>query len=219
MLVSGLFHAVLFGCLTSSGISHQEKAPEYNTRVSLNILPTSEKPAQLVKPEIKQPTPEVKKVKPRKTIKPKRSVKKVVPDHIPEVKKVKPRNISEPIKVVKQIVQEQPTAPMLAREVQRQVTHNPVVSKQRYLSQLLTHIEGYKNYPKVARRRGIEGNIKVAFKILPNGNIENLDASGRSLLLIKAAKQAVRDAMPLPDPPIGASYPVLISFRMQYQLN
>jgi protein TonB len=47
-------------------------------------------------------------------------------------------------------------------------------AKHEYLRRLMAHIESHKNYPRVARRRGIEGEVAVSFRLLADGSVSEL---------------------------------------------
>lgn len=191
--ISLLLHATLFAKFTDVTLGSKSQAPKYDTKVSLNFLPAPKTPVQQVVKKVTPPKPILKKEPAQKIVKPK--------------------------KVVQPLVQEQATASAVAKEVQRQVSKESVIVKQTYLSKLLTIIEGYKYYPQTARRRGMEGNIHVSFMLKEDGTVNGLDASGGSLLLRRAAKSAVKKALPLPTSPSEIEYPMYVSYVMQYQLN
>ena len=190
LLVSLLLHAALFIQFSNTAMSSsQAHAPIHDTRISLNLLPPVKQKQQKVV--------EVKPLKPKKVAK----------------KKIKKKN-----KII-QPVHEQAVAPKIKKEVQRQQTDNVVPVRQRYFSTLLTHIEGYKYYPRSARHRGIEGSIQVSFRLLANGSITGLIASGGPLILRRAAKSSVTDALPLPLCPPEITCPMQVSYAMQFKLR
>jgi protein TonB len=91
--------------------------------------------------------------------------------------------------------------------------------RESYLLQLLAHIDSHKFYPRSARRRGMEGEIQVAFYLLSNGSISDLQIKGGSKVLRKAAKQAVQRALSLPPPPESVRLQEQIRFGMVYRLD
>ena len=192
VLVSVLIHAALFLQFSNTAMSHsQAQAPVLDTRISLNLLP----------PVKQQQKPD--KVEP---VKPKKVAKK-------KIKKKKKKQKAEQVK------HEQVVAPKIAKEVQRKQSGDLAPIRQRYFLKLLTHIEGYKYYPRLARQRGLEGSIKVSFRLLANGSISDLTASGGPLILQRAAKSSVTDALPLPLCPPDVICPMQISYAMQFKLN
>ena len=91
--------------------------------------------------------------------------------------------------------------------------------RESYLLRLLAHIDNHKFYPRTARRRGMEGEIQVAFNLHTDGSISDLQITGGSKVLRKAAKQAVQRALSLPPPPESMSLQEQISFGMLYRLD
>jgi TonB family protein len=65
---------------------------------------------------------------------------------------------------------------------------------------LAAAIERTKNYPRLARERGIEGVVRLRFKLAPSGAIEKVELveSSGSDILDKASVGAVYRAAPLP---------------------
>ncbi len=183
-------------------------------------------PAKVVKPVIiKKPEPKPKpKKKPEKKKKPKKKVKKPEKPRQkkPPFKRKPPREKQKPVA--------QPTNSQNTKPVKTQtVSASPVIAKAdprliqqtrtSYLSLLMRHIEARKHYPRVARKRKIEGNILVSFTLLPGGKIKNLQVIGKRSILKKASKDAVNYALPLPLPPKELSLPMEIKFKMNYFLR
>lgn len=88
-----------------------------------------------------------------------------------------------------------------------------------YLQQLLAHIEKHKYYPSSARRRGLTGEVMIELSINHQGNIDRLNTSGEHRILNQAAKQTIQTAIPLPVSGDTFSYPLELSFNMQYKLK
>ena len=193
LAVSILLHAALFVKFTDVVMGSKSQAPKYDTKVSLNFLPTPPKPVQQVVKEVTPPKPILKEKPARKVVKQK--------------------------KVVQPLLQEQASASSVAKEIQRRTLKDSNIVKQTYLSKILTIIEGNKYYPGIARRRGLEGNIHVSFLLKEDGYINGLDTSGGPLLLRRAAKTAVTKSLPLPTTPTEIEYPMHVSYAMQFQLN
>ena len=190
LLISLLLHAALFVQFSNAAMSNnQAQAPVYDTRISLNLLAPVKKKQQ-------------------KTV---------------EIKPLKSKNLAKKkIKKNKKMLQpahEQAVAPKIKKEVQRQQTGNAIPIRKRYFSTLLTHIEGHKYYPRSARHRGIEGSIQVSFRLLPNGSISGLMASGGTSILRRAAKISVTNALPLPLCPPEITCPMQVSYVMQFKLR
>ena len=91
--------------------------------------------------------------------------------------------------------------------------------RERYLSQLLAHIERHKFYPQAARSRGMEETVKVSFVLLEKGGVDDLKVEGKHKLLRNAAREAMEKARPLPPPPPDVTCPLRVSFRMRFALR
>jgi protein TonB len=91
--------------------------------------------------------------------------------------------------------------------------------RESYLQHLLAHIDSHKFYPRSARRRGMEGEVQVAFYLLRDGSINDLQVEGGSKVLRNAAKQAVQQALSLPPPPESMQLQEQIRFGMVYRLD
>lgn len=189
--ISVLLHATLFVQLINTALSSQAQAQKYSTRVSLSLLqPVKKSPESIVKIFIK---PRKKKENKKKT---------------------------EAIKKSKPVIQKEIIAPKVAQLIRRNIKGSPAQDiKKNYLSNLLTHIEGYKYYPHAARRRGVTGNIRVSFQLLNDGKINRLEATGGTKILMRAAEQAVHKALPLPSPPPEVDCPIQVSYVMQFKLH
>ena len=190
LLISLLIHAALFIQFSNNAMSSsQAQAPVYDTKISLNFLPAIKQ--QKISEEVKH----VRQVKPKKIAK----------------KQIKKKQVQAEVKQV--------VAPKIATEIQRKQTGDLAPIRQRYFSNLLTHIEGYKYYPRSARQRGIEGSIDISFRLLANGSITGLTASGGTLILRRAAKSSVTDSLPLPLCPPEITCPMQVSYAMQFKLR
>jgi len=91
--------------------------------------------------------------------------------------------------------------------------------RQRYLAALMAHIEQHKWYPKVARRRGIQGEVKITFLLMADGSIRHVEVEKGSKVLRIAAEQAVAKAEPMPIPPAAIDCPLPCEFSMRFALN
>ena len=71
-------------------------------------------------------------------------------------------------------------------------------------------------YPRLARRMGWEGKVKVSFIITSNGHAKDIKVTGSSgrEVLDRSAREAVKDASPFPKPPIEAQIIIPIVYRL-----
>ena len=91
--------------------------------------------------------------------------------------------------------------------------------KENYTTKIHNKINENKKYPLNARRRNIEGRVRVSFDVIKNGDITNLRLSEAQALLKKASLKAIKKSLPLPEIPDKLEAPVHISFYMSYRLN
>ncbi len=87
-----------------------------------------------------------------------------------------------------------------------------------YYAMIQQLVESNKHYPKVARRRRIEGEVKVSFVIRDDGTIEEVSSSGNKKVLNSAAEKAILAVSPLPKPPEVIATPIQLSFTMIFKL-
>lgn len=188
-------------------------------------------PVTVVEPQIERPKPEpvsTPEIIKKKTIAKPKKKKKPSPKPKKQPKKKLIRQ-KPPVKVAKPQLKEQPTSFNTKPQVNKEVKVSPLASRadQRLIEQsrktyhalLLRHIEVHKHYPRVARKRKIEGKILVTFTLLANGGIKNLHINGKKSILEKATKNAINHALPMPKPPNKLSLPLEIKFTMNYFLK
>lgn len=92
-------------------------------------------------------------------------------------------------------------------------------ARQEYFARILAHIEAHKFYPAAARRRGQEGVVRVRFVLASINQITALHVDGASTLLQAAAREAVYNAIPFPQPPEGVSFPLELEVKIRYSLR
>jgi protein TonB len=220
ILLSLLAHGLMF---TGSGVRvGAEKARLLQaplvTRLSFSQPqknPVAERPV-LEKPVLEKLRP-VKKQRVRRPEKIEPEIKaKPVQEKVAEKKQtVKDAEAIEKIEPVKQVA-------ALEQVHGKPVSHSSTAllqrERQQYLHKLLSHIESHKFYPRAARRRSIEGDVKVSFMLCGDGHYEKLTIDGGHTALVKAARQALEDSMPLPAPPEDIEVPEKIEFAMVYSL-
>jgi len=71
-------------------------------------------------------------------------------------------------------------------------------------------------YPVVARRRGLEGEVKVSFIVCRNGKVKDvkIQESSGAAILDKHAVHAVMNAAPFPFPPMEVRLVIPISYKL-----
>lgn len=189
------------------------------------------KPKPIPEKKVTEKIPEPPKPKLEPKPKPKPKPKKVPipepePEPIPEPEpkpapEPEPEPIVEPEPVPEPVAQNEPEpvieeAPPPAPKVDAEKIE---MEKQRYLTEVMDIIEKNKYYPRSARRRGMEGVVRVSFTILSEGNIKSLKVHEGHGILRKAAEEAVKKSLPLPEPSNTVFCPLEIDFAMEFALR
>ncbi|MDQ7046747.1 MAG: TonB family protein [Sulfurovum sp.] len=167
-----------------------------------------EEPIIEKEPEIEEeivPEPIVEKVIPKPSVK---QIKKKIQ------KKKKPKQ-----KVKKKQVKKNKTSKKVS--VKKSKSSNSKASKaekSKFLANIRTKINKHKSYPKIAKRRGMQGSVKVKFTILRSGKVGNISLSG-SKIFYKSARAAIKRAFPINAKKSPLSLPQSINITLRYQLQ
>ena len=224
LIVSVGAHGALFYHFAERPLSTAGGAPKLGelSRVTMRFAPEpveaepepEPEPEPVVEPEPEPepepPPPPPPKPKPKPKPEPKPKPKKV---HKP-----KPSPKPKPKPAVEAVQAAPAPAPLpVATPAQRA---DPAL-REAYLAHLLAYIEGYKEYPRIARRRRIEGRVNVSFQLLEGGRIAALNVVGGHKSLRKAARAAVEKALPLPMPTAnaGVKLPMAVKYAMEFKLK
>lgn len=116
-----------------------------------------------------------------------------------------------------QIIEDIPKFPNCINET----NNNIEISKECFFQEMNNHIKTYFNYPKIAKKKRIQGRVIVKFIISNEGNVTNIETSapnGCELL----EKEAVRIIKLLPKfkpgeqlgKPVAVSYSQPINFKL-----
>ncbi len=235
-------HSIWFIAIALSLLTHAALFLQKN--LQLNAVPsmiiqktiTHVRFANLSPPPVTVVEPVVEIPKPEPVVIPEKVPEKVVkkkPEPIPKPKpKPKPKKKpakKPPVKVKQTPVKPQPVSFTAKPQINKEIKTSPIVSKpdqrlieqtrKSYFALLMRHIEVHKHYPRIARKRKIEGKILVTFTLLANGSINNLQVNGKRSILEKATENAVDGALPMPIPPGELDLPMDIKFTMNYFLK
>jgi len=91
-----------------------------------------------------------------------------------------------------------------------------------YFSMVRMKIERHKKYPYVARKRQIEGRVRLRFVIKPDGTVSAVELLERCRhsILNEAALKAVKESSPFPTPPKHLfSGPVTLEISIVFELT
>lgn len=212
--LSVMLHGVLFVGYGGVVASQSEKTKPSVTRLSflapslkLQALPENIPEKPLVEPKPQPVQKIVKKAVARKAVVKKKVEKKVEQTQGKAVEK--PVDETVPVAVAQ-----------ASRSEHAQIDKGVIQREtERYLTEVMAHIERHKWYPKVARRRRIEGTVHVRFMLHANGMIAHLQVVDGPEVLQTAARKAVEKAIPIPKPPEGMHCPLACKFHMRFALD
>jgi protein TonB len=130
------------------------------------------------------------------------------PKSKPAAKTLKPRP-TPPAPAVTPVRQAAPTsataaaAAPAAEQPSASASSAMAAAKASWQSRLLSHLARYKNYPDVARRRGIEGTCHARFKLDSSGKVLSVELtkSSGNVAIDRATLAMIRRASPVPAPP------------------
>ncbi len=94
---------------------------------------------------------------------------------------------------------------------------NPA-KKNQFLNKIRRKINQHKSYPKIAKRRGMQGSVKIRFTILSNGNVGHISVNGPKVFH-SSARRAVKGAFPISTRNIPLSLPASVNVSLRYQLR
>jgi len=197
-----LLHGMFFVQFGGKPAVMMEQATPSVTRMS--FLAPSAKPQPVKEAsEEKKETKKISEIKPIKKV----AVEKKSDATQQESKKVEPKPEMTPAQASASTNKTQLNEGLLQKETER------------YLTEVMAHIEKHKWYPKAARRRGIEGEVRVSFTLLPDGSAQKIVVENAPPILLTAARKAVEKAVPMPKPPAAIHCPLPCEFRMRFSLN
>ena len=197
------------------------------------------KPKKMIKPK-KLPKPKPKKIikpKPKKVVKPK--PKKVIKKIIHKIKKLKKitfkkkllkkppiKQISKPLPTItkKQDVNisKKITPPKVVfqkRPIVKEVVVPKVDIKQKFIKlntdKIIKAINEEKYYPRIARKRHIEGVVRVSFLLKKDGSVIIKEVKTDKRYLGSAAKKTIKKASSyFPKPPKDILFHIPIEFKL-----
>ncbi len=160
----------------------------------------------VVEPEIIKEEPEVKE-----EVTPEPIVQKVIPK--PVVKEVKKKH-----KVKKKVKKKTAKKTQPRQKASSRQSKSSSVQKNQFLSNIRTKINKHKSYPRIAKKRGMQGTVNVKFTILSNGEVGNILVSGPKVFH-NSARNAVKSAFPVDAKNAPISLPKSINITLRYQIR
>ena len=151
--------------------------------------------------------------------------KEVVPE--PTVITPKPKPIVKQVKK-KSVTKKKPNKPTTPNKV---ATPNPIkqqpasrqskssaAEQNQFLAAVREKINQHKSYPRIAKKRGMQGAVTVKFTILSSGKVAQITVSGPKIFHA-SAKQAVQSAFPIDAKNAPLSLPTTVSITLQYKFR
>jgi protein TonB len=173
--------------------------------------------------EIEQPIVEEEPVVEPDIIKeqiPEEEKEEVIPE--PIVPKVTPKLAVEEVKKKpevkkktkkKTVKENKPRQKASARKVQISSAQ-----KNQFLSNIRAKINKHKSYPRIAKKRGMQGSVNVKFTILSSGKVGNISVDGPKVFH-SSARNAVQSAFPVDAKNAPISLPTSINIILRYQIR
>lgn len=231
--IFGLVFLYLLKTTTLSEENSQEKAltfslSEYIPQEDIPIEETVEEIIEPQKEEVVEPEPMVEKIQEEPKVEeklPEPPEEKIIPKPKPTVKKkpvIKKKKVKKrkPKKVKKSVSKRKRTNTKAVGTSAQHTMPKSVsnAAKNRFLNQIRRKIDRSKTYPRAAKRRGMQGSVKVKFTIFSNGQVGNIRLSG-SKLFYSSARNAVKKAFPINVKNAPISLPQTVNVTLHYQLR
>jgi len=205
-------------------VSQEEKDKSINLSLSQFVPDCIEEPLEPEEKPIEEPIieeePEPEVIEPEPIPEPVVEEKNFV-EVVPVVKKVekkpKPKKIVKKKKKPKKVVKKKKrkSAASSRRATSSRVDPN---KKSAFLSKIRAKINRAKSYPRIAKRRGMQGIVKVRFTILKNGRVGNISLRGPKVFH-SSAKRAVKKAFPINVKNAPLRLPTTVNLSLRYKLR
>ena len=132
----------------------------------------------------------------------------------------KPKKIDKPKKKkVKKRKRKTHSAVNRHRGVKRQGSgHASVAEKNRFLARVRQRINHNKSYPRMAKKRGMQGSVNVRFTILRNGNVGHISVRGPKMFH-SSARKAIQRSFPISTKGVPVRLPKTVNLTLRYQLR
>ena len=173
-------------------------------------------PEPIVEEIIEEPLPEpvVEKVVETPIVKkPKPVIKKRIEK--PKKKKVVKKKVIKKKKVTKK---KKPKKKPSSQQASSKQSKSTKAERNKFWTKLRVKIDRNKFYPRIAKKRGMQGSVKVKFTILANGNVGHISVSGPKVFY-NSARNAVKKAFPINAKKSPISLPTSINLTLRYQLR
>jgi len=185
------------------------------------VTPPSEEPVveeepleeelPVIEPEIiEEPLPE-KEPEIKEEVIPEPIVQKITPK--PVVKEVKKKP-----KIKKKTKKKRVKKKSVKKSVYSRQSKSSKAEKNRFLANIRAKIDKHKSYPRIAKKRRMQGSVKVKFTILRSGKVGKISVKGPKVFH-SSARKAVKSAFPVNAKKSPISLPTNVNLTLRYQIR
>jgi len=154
-------------------------------------------------------------------------IKESIPEEEPEIKEeITPEPLVSKV-IPKPVVKEVKRKPQVKKKVKKTKPRQKASSKKsksskaeknQFLLNIRAKINKHKSYPRIAKKRGMQGSVKVKFTILSSGKVGHISVSGPKVFH-SSARHAVKSAFPVNVTNAPISLPKSINITLRYQIR
>ena len=236
-IISVLLYSTLVGSMmyyfSNKEFSKKESEVKKESRIKVSLIAMVSPKKTVVTPtkNIEQKT---SKVVQKKHLKPKpKKTKKIIRKKVIKKKEV----IVQKKELLKQVIQKAVVVAPIRVEASPTLTNNKEVELKKlklareqeaaellkkqniFLAQLKEAINSNKTYPNTARRRNIQGDVKVKFSILSTGDVQKIEViKGRSIFK-RSVHEAIENSFPIAVGKTLFSFPKEFHVTLNYVLK
>ena len=189
------------------------------------VLPVIEEPIveeePVVEPEIIEEPIVEKEPEIEEEIIPEPIVEKVIPKPVVKKVKKKPEVKKKPKKkkIQKKKVKKKKASKRQAnKKVSARKSQSSKAEKNKFLANIRATINKHKSYPRAAKKRRMQGSVKVKFTILRSGKVGNISLNGPKIFH-SSARKAVKSAFPVNAKKSPIRLPQNINLTLRYQIR
>ncbi len=218
--------AGLFFYLEQQTLVSAKKSEEKTIQMCLSdfvpeVIPPSEEPVveeeppeeetPVIEPEIiEEPLPE-KEPEIKEEVIPEPIVQKITPK--PVVKEVKKKP-----KVKKKTKKKRVKKKRVRKSAYSRKSTSSKAEQNRFLANIRAKIDKHKSYPRIAKKRRMQGSVKVKFTILGSGKVGNISVRGPKVFH-SSARRAIKSAFPVNAKRSPISLPAKVNLTLRYKIR
>lgn len=224
--VNSFFITLVLYMSAIGGIIYETSSDNYSDKKTLN-----EKSSRICFSVITPESP-IKKDEPKEEKKPKKKIVKKVEKKVE--KKIEKQEIAQAIKkpIQEEIEQEQEeqtdtvadanpnVQKVVNTNVEKVVDEELIKAKQdRFIAHLVERINSNKSYPNAARRRAVEGDVKVEFHVFSDGSVNYIKMLSGKEIFKESTLEAIAKSFPIDVDKSLFSFPKEFRITIAYVLK